>query len=131
MWLVALALILLGGCARVAMDLETLQAQGYQRFPVMFLTPSGEWREEPKYELWVKESRADERSVRLCLVPKIQGAAYHWAVTVYVENRDAWSYESGQLAGLPYIRQRIDCTVSRPLPEGPLSYGVSYVYQDQ
>ena len=130
MWLVALALILLGGCAGVAVNVETLQGQGYQRFPVVRPTPGGGWHEEPKYELWVQESRADKRTVRLCLVPKISGAGYHWAVTVNVENRPAWGYESGQFAGLPFIRQRIDCTVSGPLPEGPLSYGVSYVYRD-
>ena len=123
----AIVLIFLGGCAGVAMSVETLREQGYQRIRTMFVTATGELRESDLHELWVKESRDEGRRAHYCLVPKT-AAGYNWRITVYVDDKETWEYESGPLSGRPSVRMGIDCTVSPPLPEGRLSTFTNFAY---
>ncbi|MCI0371805.1 MAG: hypothetical protein L0214_10600 [candidate division NC10 bacterium] len=127
-WPLALALIVLVGCAGTVMTVETLRTEGYES--LTFITPSGQRQEPDRYEVWVKESREAERTVRACLVPKIEGAGYHWRLIVLAGGKETWSYESGPLQrekGPTMMRRGIDCTASEPLPEGRLSFQIHYV----
>jgi hypothetical protein len=116
----ALFLVLLGGCAGVSTGIESLKERGYQRISLGTRTQSGEWQENPYYELWVKESREVDRKVHACLVPRKE--QYQWGLTLYVNNKETWSRESAiRITGT-------DCVVSGSLPEGTLRYGVSFTY---
>lgn len=127
--LLGLAPLLLAGCGWALMDVERLGAEGYRKSTMTYISPSGGRREVENYELWTKESQEGGRTLRLCLVPKVVGAGYNWRVTVFVEDKETWSYESGSLHGKPQTLQRVvDCTVSRLLPEGQLTWGVNFTY---
>ncbi len=130
--LLVLGLTLLVGCAGRGMDAESLQAQGYQRIPFfIFSVPaSGERQEVPDYEFWAKEIVDPERRVRLCLIPKVRAAEYNWRVTVAIGGKEVWSYEGGAVQGPPRMRSATDCAVSPPLPEGRLTYGVWFSFQE-
>jgi len=124
-------LVILAGCAGLVTDVASLQAQGYKKSPMTFVTATGEQREMTNCDLWVKVTRPEGASaheagqiVHACLVPKTSGAGFDWRLTVYVDDKDTWSYESGRGP----FRQWIDCTTSRPLPEGRLSWRVWYTY---
>jgi hypothetical protein len=113
------ALVFLAGCAGTAMDLETLKAEGYQRT-----------REVEHYELWVKETQEAGRTVRVCLAPKIEGTSYNWYLTVLVDGKDTWSYQSLQLSAKPGgLRRAIDCAASPTLPEGRLTFEAVFRYR--
>lgn len=113
-------LVLLGGCAGVSTGSGSFAERGYQRISMGTRAQSGEWQENPNYELWVKESREGDRKVHACVVPR--KAQYQWKLTVYVDNRERWSRES------PIRISGTDCVVSGSLPEGALNYGVHFTY---
>ncbi len=116
---IATLLILLAGCAGMDMNVETLKAEGYERS-----------REAERYELWVKEDHGPRRTVRACLVPKVEAAAYNWYLTVLVDGKQTWSYQSGPLSGMSEaLSWRIRCAVSPPLPKGQLNYNVDFRYR--
>lgn len=133
-WRLGIILIVsvLVACAHVPMDRDGLQAESYQQIPVTYMGPSGERHEVEDYELWVKEIREAGRTLGVCLVPRREGIGYQWGVTVFVDAKATWSYESYPMTGLvpggASLRRGIDCTVSRPLPDGRLSFGVKFVY---
>lgn len=130
MWPLAVALLLLVGCAGTLMDAETLRAEEYERSPVMVISPTGALGEAELYELWVKESREGGRIVRACLVPGVEAVAYNWYLTVLVDGKETWSYQSGPLAGKSVALKRlISCAVSPPLPEGRLNFSVAFRYR--
>lgn len=119
MRLIATLLTVLAGCAGMDMNVETLKAEGYKRS-----------READRYKLWVKEDRGPERTVRACLVPKVEAAAYYWYLTILVDGRDTWSYESGPLPGKSEaLSRRISCAVSPPLAQGHLNFDVAFRYR--
>lgn len=118
----ALCLVLLAGCAGVGVGSgsDSLTERGYQRIGMGTREQSGQWHESPNYELWVKESREGGRKVHACLVPRQE--EYQWKLTLYVDNKETWSRESGtRIRGT-------DCVVSGPLPEGTLGYRVGFTY---
>jgi hypothetical protein len=121
-------LVLFAACASVPTDTASLQAQGYKKLALTFVTGSGERRESPNYEVWWKDTRDADRRTHYCLVPKISGSGYNWRITVFVNEKEAWSYDSGGLAGRPAVKQGIDCTTSPALPEGSLTWRVNYTY---
>lgn len=127
----ALAMVILTGCTGIVMDVDTLRAEGYQRINVIEITPSGSRRDVELYEVWVKESREAGRNIRACLVPKVEGAGYKWLLKVFVDDKEAWSYETGPMTrhmGQASLRRGIDCIVSAPLPEGRVNFEVGYAY---
>ncbi len=129
MKLVALSVILLGGCAGAMMNLDALRTQGYQRVRGGYVTATGELR-EPDYEVWWKETRDGERKGHFCVVPAptLTSMGYNWAITVTIDDKEAWTYQSGPLEGRPSNRTGIDCTVSGPLPEGRLHLSTKLVF---
>jgi hypothetical protein len=121
MGLLAFAQILLVGCAGVPTTVDSLRAEGYQQIRMVAITQTGERRETRNYTLWMKETREAGRRVRFCLMPMIAEAGYNWRITVYIDDKETWTYESGPLSGQPLMRVGIDCTISPSLPEGRLS----------
>lgn len=126
-WLIV-ACIFLAGCAGVAVDIDSLRGQGYQKLPLSTVNMWGKRGESQNFEFWAKESRGTGRTAQLCLVPKTTGLGYHWWASVYVDGREAWGYESGPLLARLDGRLPVDCTTSPPLPEGRLSYRVRFTY---
>jgi hypothetical protein len=116
----AFLFVLLAGCAGVSTGSESLTERGYQKIGVGTWSQSGQWQENPNYELWIKESQDVDRKVHACIVPRKE--QYQWKLTVYVDNKERWSRESAmRISGT-------DCVVSGSLPAGALKYGVSFTY---
>lgn len=116
----AFLLVLLAGCAGVGTGSASLTERGYQKIGVGTWSQSGQWQENPNYELWIKESQEGDRKVHACIVPRKE--QYQWKLTVYVDNKETWSRESAmRISGT-------DCVASGSLPAGALRYGVSFTY---
>jgi hypothetical protein len=65
--------------------------------------------------VWSKESRDPEREAHICVVPgqSLTGAGYNWEITVFIDDKEAWSCRSGPLQGRPLTRATgIDCAAS-------------------
>ncbi|HSB71086.1 MAG TPA: hypothetical protein VLT62_17295 [Candidatus Methylomirabilis sp.] len=124
-----LSLLLLAGCAGRTIDPDNLRGQGYVRIPMSSLTTSGERKENPNYELWVREGREAGRGVDLCLAPKIQAAEYWWRITVSIDEKETWSNDSETIFGPPFKSLGADCITSPPLPQGRISYRVYFQYR--
>jgi len=116
---VAFLLLFLAGCASIQ-DVRVLQIQGFQ---------SVVEAEGPNYELWAREIQEGGRRVHLCLAPKVLVQEYYWFVSVQVDGKEEWRYNSGMVYGGLAPARPIDCTVSRPLPMGRLSYRVAFQYK--
>lgn len=122
-WLIGL--VLLTGCA-ARVSVESLAAQGYKKSHV---TRAATGMEEKDYELWWKETRGTERIARFCIVPKVTGRSYEWTLYLLVEEKGVWSYTSKELSSMLGGPMDPDCTVSGALPEGRLSWRVSFFYR--
>jgi len=132
---VFLALITIAGCVAPTVyslpsTMEQLQAGGYTRSRTIGTTAIGEQRESTNYEIWWKEFRQQGRIRHFCFVPGpgITGAGYNWKITVFVDDRQAWEYQSGPLEGKPSRQTGISCAESSPLPEGRVNWRVWYTY---
>jgi outer membrane protein assembly factor BamB len=84
---------------------------------------------ESDYELWWKETRGTERIARFCIVPTVSGRSYGWILNLLVDEKGVWSYSSKELSNVFGGKLEPDCTVSRALPEGRLSWRVSFFYK--
>src|SRR5262245_11454798 len=114
------SVVLLTGCAGVSPAIGSLNEQGYERIAIGTRSQSGQWLENPNYELWVKERREVDRKIHACLVPKKE--QYQWTLTLYVGNKETWTRRS------PMRIRGTDCVVSDALPDGTVRYGVSFTY---
>src|SRR5262245_3613178 len=82
-WIIALVAVT--GCA-AKVGVESLSADGYRKSQLS--------RPETDYELWWKETRAAQRVVHFCIVPKVTGQSYRWIITALVDEKPVWSYSS-------------------------------------
>lgn len=124
--LLLMTVVSLSGCAGVVPDVATLREQGYQAVRLRWTTAAGEERDSG-IELWWKESKDPERKAYFCLVPPpgYSGYGYQWAMVVFIDAKETWTYESGSFTDHSKAREGISCTVSAPLPEGRLTFRVT------
>jgi hypothetical protein len=107
-------------------SVDSLSAEGYEK---SYLSPSATGLPTTDYELWWKETRGIERIAHFCIVPKVTGRRYSWVLHVVVEERRVWSYSSKELSNVFDGTLDPDCTVSTAIPEGRLSWRVSFYYK--
>jgi hypothetical protein len=107
-------------------SVESLSAEGYRKSDV---SRPATGAQETDYELWWKETRSTERIARFCIVPKVPGRSYGWILNLLVDEKGVWSYSSKELSNVFGGKLETDCTVSRALPEGRLSWRVSFFYK--
>jgi hypothetical protein len=130
---VVLALVMISGCTPAVYSLPStmaqLQAGGYKGGRTIGTTATGEQRENPNYEIWWKEFRQQTRIHHYCFVPgpSMASYGYNWKIAVFVDDRQAWEYQSGPLAGEATGRTGISCAETSPLPEGRVNWRVWYV----
>lgn len=122
-WLaVALTLLVVPSCANLPSTRDEIVAEGFQLSDVTYVTVAGERRKVQNYELWVRTARTPKNTLDFCIVPLIGYAGYTWRLTVFVDDGEAWSYESRQ-------RQNgIDCVTTPVLRNGRQSWTVNYMY---
>lgn len=120
-----IGLVLATGCV-TRVSVESLSAEGYGKSDV---NRSGTGTRETDYELWWKETRGTERIARFCIVPTVPGRNYRWILNLLVDEKGVWSYSSKELSNVFGDKLEPDCTVSRALPEGRLSWRVSFFYK--
>lgn len=130
-----LALVLISGCATPAVyslpsTMDQLKTGGYTGGRAITTTVSGERRENPNYEIWWKEFDPKTRIRHYCFMPgpSIVGGGYNWKIAVFVDDRQAWEYQSGPLQGKPNVQTGISCAETSPLPEGRVNWRVWYTY---
>lgn len=124
-WLIGLVLV--AGCA-ARVSVESLSDDGYKKSQISRAV-TGTVVEETDYELWWKETRGAQRIAHFCIVPKVAARSYTWTISVFVEEKGVWSYSSKEFSSVFGDRTNPDCTVSRALPEGRLSWRVSFYYR--
>lgn len=110
--------------------MEQLRAGGYTGGRAISTTAIGERRENPNYEIWWKEFRQQGRIRHYCFVPgpRLAGGGYNWKVVVSVDDRQVWEWQSGPLQGKPVTQTGISCAETPHLPEGRVSWLVSYAF---
>ena len=110
---VGLMLLLVSACANLPSTRDQIVAAGFQKSDITYVTVTGEKRTTQNYELWRREATTQEHGLDLCLVPLTADAGYMWRLTVTVENREEWSYQSAAR------RVGVDCVTTPPLPQEP------------
>lgn len=120
-----IGLILATGCA-ARVSVESLHAEGYEK---TYLSSSATGMRTTDYELWWKEIRGTERIAHFCIVPKVTGRRYAWTLHLLVEEKEVWSYSSKEFSNVVDGTLDPDCAVSRAIPEGRLSWRVSFYYK--
>jgi hypothetical protein len=129
-----LFVLMIAGCTTtkypLASSMEHLQTGGYTPQRAISTTATGERRENPNYTIWWKEFDPKTRIRHYCFAPgpSIVGAGYNWKIAVFVDDRQAWEYQSGPMEGKPTRQTGISCAETSPLPEGRVSWRVWYTY---
>jgi hypothetical protein len=108
---------------------DSLAADGYTKSNLMRPVAAGSAAEERDYELWWKETRNAARIARFCIVPKVSTRSYSWGVVVLVDGTGVWAYTSRELSSVLAGTPDPDCAVSTALPEGRLTWRVSFFYK--
>jgi hypothetical protein len=131
---VRLMLLMIAGCAACAVyplpsTVDQLQARGYTSSHTFSTTAMGERRENLDYAIWWKEFRGQGRIRHFCFVPgpMFTSVGYNWKITVAVDDRQVWEWQSGAFQGRPPTEKGISCTETPPLPEGRVNWLVSWV----
>jgi hypothetical protein len=132
MRLATLALLLMFfGCTHYnyPFSVDALKEQGYKDSKISYVSTSGERRVNENYQVWWKEIQEGGRRVHLCVVPVRSYAGYAWRATVFVDDKEQWSYDSGPGSGKPSnLLQGVSCATSGPLPDGRITWRTWYSY---
>jgi hypothetical protein len=115
---VIMVIVLLAGCAGVQ-TVGELEMQGFR----VVNEASGQ-----HHQLWAKETRDGRRTVQLCVAPTVRTQEYYWGIRLLVEEKEVWA-DSNVVRSFAAGTQ-VECVTPGPLPEGRLSYWMSFQYKE-
>jgi len=110
--------VLLAGCAGLR-DVRKLELQGFS----VVEEASGK-----HHQLWARETRDGGRRVQLCVAPTVRTDEYYWRIRLLVEEKEVWT--DNNVVRSFAAGTQVECVTSSPLPEGRLSYWMSFQYRE-